>query len=203
LGPALAAHLLKIGSARVLLKNEPDEAEQLLDQLEGDIESTVVEIRHLVYGLRPPELDQLGLVGAIEQYVSQYSIEAHPAEDGPGLSGVNITVNVPELLPPLPAAVEVAAYRIVQEGLNNVLSHAQARRCNITLSMNRDVLELNLLDDGQGLAAGHRSGIGLTSMRERAEELGGSCQVTGLTGGGTQVSARLPLMDLEQDGQEH
>ena len=163
----------------------------------------MAEIRHLVYGLRPPELDQLGLVGAMEQYVSQYSPEAPPAEGGPERSGVNITVNVEELLPPLPAAVEVAAYRIVQEGLNNVLSHAQARQCTITLSMNRDVLELNIRDDGQGLAAGHPSGIGLTSMRERAEELGGSCQVTGLTGGGTQVSARLPLIGLEQDGQEH
>jgi len=203
LGPALAAHLLKIGSARVLFNQEPDEAEQLLDELEGDIESTVVEIRHLVYGLRPPELDQLGLVGAIEQYVSQYSMKAHPAEGDPGRSGVNITVYVPEILPSLPAAVEVAAYRIVQEGLNNVLRHAQARRCTITLSMNREVLELNLCDDGQGLAAGHPPGIGLSSMRERAEELGGSCRVTGLSGGGTQVLARLPLIDLEQVGQEH
>jgi signal transduction histidine kinase len=203
LGPALAAHLLKIGSARVLLKEEPDEAEQLLDELEGDVESTVVEIRHLVYDLRPPELDQLGLVGAIEQYVSQYSLEAYPTEGGPGRSGVNTTVNVPEVIPPLPAAVEVAAYRIVQEGLNNVLSHAQARRCTITLSMNSDVLELNLGDDGQGFAAGNSPGIGLMSMRERAEELGGSCQVTGQVGGGTQVLVLLPLIDLEQDGQEH
>ena len=205
LGPALAAHLLKIGSARVLLKVKPDEAEQLLDELEGDVEATVVEIRHLVYGLRPPELDQLGLLGAIEQCVGQVTVGAssRQAKGGPGWNGVQITVHVPEQLPPLPAAVEVAAYRIVQEGLNNVLNHAQASRCTITLSMNGHGLDLLLQDDGQGLAAAHPTGVGLSSMRERAEELGGSCQVTSLSGRGTQVSAHLPVIELEQDGQEH
>ncbi len=204
LGPALAAHLLKIGSARVLLKENPNEAEQLLNELEGDVETTVVEIRHLVYGLRPPELDQLGLLGAIEQFVSQYTVGVLPdlAGGDPGSNGVYVTVHGPEHLPPLPAAVEVAVYRIVQEGLNNVMSHAQASRCTISLSMNGHGLALLIEDDGRGLAAARPPGVGLSSMRERAEEIGGHCQVSALDGGGTVVKVHLPLVYLEQDGLE-
>jgi signal transduction histidine kinase len=104
-------------------------------------------------------------------------------------------VEAPETLPPLPAAVEVAAYRIGQEGLANVVNHAQAHTCRTRLSVDdkTNMLELEISDDGIGIPEEHRMGIGLVSMRERAAELGGTCIVEPIVTGGTRVLARLPL----------
>ena len=108
-----------------------------------------------------------------------------------------MTIDAEEPLPPLPAAVEVAAYRIVQEALTNVVRHADARECTVHLVFagpgERDALCLEVRDDGRGLPAGGRAGVGTTSMRERAEELGGTCELTSLAGGGTRVHVSLPL----------
>ena len=98
----------------------------------------------------------------------------------------------PEQLPPLPAAVEVAVYRIALEALTNVARHAQARTCRIELSLHEG-LQVVVADDGTGLAPDRSVGVGLASMRERAEELGGSCVVDQAPGGGARVTARLPL----------
>ncbi|MHC4611517.1 MAG: sensor histidine kinase, partial [Planctomycetota bacterium] len=107
-----------------------------------------------------------------------------------------ITVEAPETLPSLPAAVEVAAYRIVMEALTNVARHAQARTCNVRLWM-EDGLQLEVKDDGQGLPPLYDVGVGLTSMQERAAELGGTLTVETSAGGGTAVRASLPLTDTE------
>jgi len=105
-------------------------------------------------------------------------------------------VDAPERLPPLPAAVEVAAYRIIQEALANVAHHAQASFCMVGLSMvgrEGDLsLQVEITDDGIGLN-GRGQGLGLLSMRERAEELGGRITVSSLPKGGTRVWARLPV----------
>jgi signal transduction histidine kinase len=103
-----------------------------------------------------------------------------------------VQVLAPPDLPPLPAAVEVAAYRIVAEALANVVRHSQARRCAIWLCLD-DALFVALDDDGVGLPSDLRAGIGLLSMRERAEELGGACRIERLPEGGTRVIARLPI----------
>ena len=99
--------------------------------------------------------------------------------------------------PPLPAAVEVAAYRIVQEALTNVVRHSQAKSCRIQLSL-AEMLSLEITDDGRGLPTERRPGVGLASMRERAQELGGSCQVETRPEGGVRVLARLPLPEQEE-----
>jgi signal transduction histidine kinase len=135
----------------------------------------------VAHALRPPTLDDLGLAGALRDAASRYAG-----------TGVEVQVEVPDTLPPLPAAVEVAAYRIAQEALTNVARHARSRRCVVTLSVN-ELLELTVSDDGIGIPASRRAGVGLVSMRERAEELGGSCAVEPMPGGGTRVAARLPL----------
>jgi signal transduction histidine kinase len=101
-------------------------------------------------------------------------------------------VEAPEAMVPLPAAVEVAAYRIFQEALTNVVRHSGAENCSVRLSMNGG-LEIEVTDDGAGLPEDLRQGVGLASMRERAAELGGSCEVTGRHEGGTTVKARLPV----------
>jgi signal transduction histidine kinase len=106
---------------------------------------------------------------------------------------LQIVVEAPDHLPPLSAAVEVAAYRIVQEALTNVVKHAQAGRCTVRLTA-ADALEIEIADDGVGLPDKRRAGVGLLSMRERAEELGGTCVVEALPEGGTRVTARLPML---------
>jgi signal transduction histidine kinase len=103
-----------------------------------------------------------------------------------------VRVEAPERLPPLPAAVEVAAYRIVQEALMNVSRHAQAHTCTIRVAMT-DGLQVEVTDDGVGLPATYRAGVGLRSMRERALELGGRCAIERLNRAGTRVYAWLPV----------
>src|SRR5439155_16561355 len=150
----------------------------LLTDLKSRAQAAIADIRRLVYALRPPALDDLGLVSALREGAAQYE---H--------AGLHVTVEAPESLPPLPAAVEVAAYRIAQEALTNVVRHAGARTCVIRLTLN-GALCLEIRDDGRGVTAARGTGVGLTSMRERAEELGGTCVVEPLPAGGTRVWAR-------------
>lgn len=180
-GPALASMLLQAETAHDLLRSEPDESAALLAGLIEQLSTATAEIRRLVYDLRPPALDDLGLGGAIRAQARQY---AHPA--------LQIQLDLPDALPPLPAAVEVAVLRIVQEALTNVVRHAQAHCCTIRLAVG-DLLELEIADDGHGLPAQVQAGVGLISMRERAAELGGNCRVEPGPGGGVRVCARLPV----------
>jgi signal transduction histidine kinase len=145
-------------------------------------QSAVTDIRRLVYALRPPALDDLGLIWAIGETAAQYA-----------QNGLRVSVEAPEELSPLPAAVEVAAYRIVQEAMTNVSRHARAGACHVRLSLSNE-LELEITDDGVGLPEELRAGVGLSSMRERAAELGGTFAAEPLApAGGTRVLARLPL----------
>ncbi|MEW5988640.1 MAG: GAF domain-containing sensor histidine kinase [Chloroflexota bacterium] len=189
LGPTLAAQTLKVGSARHLLLRDPAAADALLAELEADITVALADVRRLVYNLRPPALDELGLVTAIRDCAARYGSGAGQPDR---LPGVQITVVLPERLPLLPAAVEVAAYRIVQEALTNVVRHAHARTCRVQLWLD-DGLHLLVQDDGVGLSPDHPAGVGLASMRERAEELGGRLIVRRAAGGGLYLRADLPL----------
>jgi two-component system, NarL family, sensor kinase len=185
LGPTLATQTLKLEAARDLIDSYPTRAADLLSDLIAESQTAIAEIRRLVYALRPPALDELGLVGAIREQAAQY-------QHGGGSAALQIVVDVPESMPPLPAAVEVAAYRIVLEALNNVAKHAQARSCVISLGVGNG-LHLDIRDDGRGLPPNRRAGVGLNSMRERAAELGGRCALGPAPGGGTSVVAWLPL----------
>jgi signal transduction histidine kinase len=188
LGPTLAAHSLKVGKARTLIPKQPETASAILGGLETDLAASLGEIRRLVESLRPPVLDQLGLAGAIREFISPLS------EPGQGAIGTTFTLEYAFAGSDMPAAVEVAAYRIVTEALTNVMRHARASTCEVSID-GRDALELWIRDDGVGLpaSAGTRHGVGLNSMRERAEELGGTFQLTPVFSGGTQIFVRLPL----------
>jgi signal transduction histidine kinase len=130
LGATLAALNLEAGVLRRSIRSDPEKAEALVDEFRTDIRATIDDIRHLVYELRPPVLDQLGLVEAVRAQAAQCSRpEAH------GDSRLYVKVEAPEELPSLPAAVEVAAYRIAQEALTNVVHHAQARHCLVRLEL--------------------------------------------------------------------
>ena len=185
LGPTLASVVMQLDAASNVLRRDPSAVEPLLAGLRDAAQDAVGDIRRLVYALRPPALDELGLVGAIHECGARFS-------DGDGGPGLTVSLEAPSQLPPLPAAVEVAALRIVQEALANVARHAAARACVVRLEAD-GALVLDVRDNGRGLRAGDRPGVGLGSMRERAVELGGSCTITSPPGGGTHVHAVLPL----------
>ncbi len=180
LGPQLSSQTLLLTSAQMLLRQDPDEAEAILKSAVTQSQQAISDIRRLAYALRPPALDALGLVMAIQEQLTQNRA-----------SGIAFSFDAPEQLPPLPAAVEVACYRIVQEAIINVVRHAHARNCAVHLKCDKQ-LTIEVIDDGQGLSPAYRCGVGLTSMRERAEELGGSWQIEPGPDGGTGVQAELP-----------
>lgn len=183
LGPQLASLTMTVEAARDLVSMDPARAEELLAGVMERAQDAVSDVRRLVYELRPPALDALGLLAALRAYADHHT-------DG----GIRVTVASSSALPPLPAAVEVAAYRIAMEALNNVARHANARNCEIRLSLDEEagMLALEVSDDGRGIERDHEPGVGLSSMRERAEELGGSCAIEAVPSGGTRVTALLP-----------
>ena len=192
LGPTLAALALTASNVTDLIPANPDAAVALANSLQNDIRATVGDIRRLVYELRPPALDELGLVAAIRERAVQFS-SARGNGDGSGAAArLLVQVEAPQSLPPLAAAVEVAAYRIALEALTNVTRHAHASTCTIRLALT-DALEIEITDDGIGLSQEHQAGVGLLSMRERAAELSGSCTIEKLHEVGTRVRACLPL----------
>jgi signal transduction histidine kinase len=178
LGPTLAGIALGIDTARRALPNDAAEStSQLLASLREEAENAVADIRRIAYDLRPPILDEMGLVGAIREHATRL---------------LGTTFLAPDVLPALPAAVEVAAYRIAIEAMTNAMRHAPGAAVEVTLSVNGS-LELEISDDGGGMPYGYRAGIGVTSMRDRAAELGGSCVLNRREPHGTVVRARLPL----------
>jgi signal transduction histidine kinase len=191
LGPSLAAQMLMVGSARAALAEQPEMADTLLAKIETDIESTLADLRRIVYDLRPPALDQLGLAGAIRAY----AVACESGEVGDTQRKLTVRVEMPDELPSLTAAVEVAAYHIAREAMANVVHYAGAATCTVRLSHEngeRVRLVVSVRDDGVGLAEGAPAGVGLASMRERAAELGGICTIESNPDTGTHVKAVLP-----------
>jgi two-component system NarL family sensor kinase len=183
LGPTLTAVTLKADAARSVLAAAPDRADGLLAELRGDAKQAIGDLRRIIYDLRPASLDELGLLGALGEQVDRF-----------GRQGLSVTLQAPAALPVLPAAVEVAAYRIVTEALTNIARHAQARHASVTVSVD-DGFCLDVQDDGTASTAsgdGWRPGVGLVSMAERVAEVGGTLQA-GPTPTGGRVHANLPL----------
>jgi signal transduction histidine kinase len=183
LGSQLAGLNVQAGTLRRLIPSDPEAAEEVVVELRDELRSAIADIRRLVYDLRPPALDDLGLVEALHRLAERYGSEGGKPR---------VLVEAPEDLPNLPAAVEVAVYRITQEALTNVARHARAQGCVVRLTVNEDVV-LEIVDDGVGIPAQRGAGVGLSSMQERASELGGSCIVQSVPKGGTQVLVRLSL----------
>jgi len=186
-GPQLAALMLELETASDLVSDNP-EASALMAKLSERAREIVSDVRHSVHALRPPALDELGLVEALREGAMQY-----------GPAGLRVSVEDPEGLSQLPAAVEVACYRIAQEALANVVRHARASHCSIRIRLDEEAraLSVEIEDDGRGIRDDDRAGVGMSSMRERTEELGGRCIVKPLAGGGTLVKALLPFRTTE------
>lgn len=180
LGPALTGVAFGLDAVRRSLPTRPDDADGLLGELTVEVQAAVAEVRRIADDLAPGALAELGLVAALRRYASRLATGA-----------MQIHVEADEL-PPLPAAVEAAAYRIAVEALTNAARHAHARSCAVVVRLAGDALHVRVSDDGLGVPAQRQPGVGLASMAERAVELGGTCCVGPAPGGGTEVDARLP-----------
>jgi signal transduction histidine kinase len=187
----MAGLTLKLDAAKDLVsaglesgkKEELEEAVQLLSKLKTQTQETVQSIRSIVHTLRPPSLDVLGLIPALQAHFGQIAI--------PDRLKIQMTTS-PNDFPRLSAAVEVAAYRIVLEAVTNVINHAQAGDCEVSLILEYGNLKIEIRDDGMGLPKARKHGIGLDSMRERAEELGGRLELSS-SQQGTRVYVEIPI----------
>lgn len=182
LGPELAGIALGLGAAVNLSGEERPETRELLERIRTQADSATRSVRSLVEGLRPSALDDLGLVGAVREKGAAMVTRA----------GMAFDVHAPAEVPEIPAAVEVAALRIALEAITNAVRHSSGTRCSVTFGFDRNVV-VEVRDDGAGIAADARRGVGLLSMRERAEEVGGTISYEGPPDGGAVVRAVLPL----------
>jgi signal transduction histidine kinase len=177
-----------LDAARNALARDPVAVDAALAQLKTEVQTSISDVRRLVYDLRPPALDQLGLVPAVQEYAARIDERGGPT--------VLIDASA---LPLLPAAVEVAAYRIATEALTNAARHSHATQAMVRFAFAEGQLRVEVCDDGVGIPSAGAArdpagaGIGLAAMAERAAELGGTCLVAGNGTGGTSVVALLPV----------
>ncbi|MEO5653393.1 MAG: histidine kinase [Marmoricola sp.] len=182
LGPRLTGIAFTADAAHNLAGSDPASTQRLLETLRLETTAAIESIRELVYAMRPPALDELGLTGAVVQAAATIR----------GRSGDLLRTTVrADGVEQLPAAVEVAAYRIAVEALTNVARHTDCREASVELSLRGPNLVVEVADRAAGADSWH-AGVGLSSMRERAEELGGSL-VADSTATGGRVRAELPL----------
>ncbi|WTW98410.1 histidine kinase [Streptomycetaceae bacterium NBC_01309] len=184
LGPTLTGIAYSADAAANLITTDPERAAETLRGLRADTGDAISEIRRIVYGLRPRALDELGLVDAIRQRVASLR-----SADGRPLA---VTIDTPPQLPPLPAAVEVAAYRVAVEAVTNIARHAAVDTAILTLDLpDGDSLRVTVADGGRTTGP-WTHGVGIQSMHERAERIGGTLTIH-TTADGATVTAVLPL----------
>jgi signal transduction histidine kinase len=183
LGPVLAAAGLQVDTLRDHVDPDDETGRELLDRMDAGLRQGVADVRRTVEGLRPPALDQIGLAAVVREHAAAL-----------GGTWLDVTTEVPDTVS-APAAVEVAAYRIILEAMTNVARHARATRCAVRVAREIDTVVVEVADDGCGVLPGSdgTGGVGLSSMRERAEELGGQLLLTAARGGGTLVRAVIPV----------
>ena len=179
LGPVLGGVALRLQAAGNAIDTDPARARELVGLARTEVSDALDDVRRLVHDLRPPALDDLGLEAAVRQQADRVRSEVDVDVTAEGATG-------------LPAAVEVAAYRIVSEALANVVKHAGASHVDVRLEGDAGGLTVTVADDGRGIGPDVTAGVGLLSLRERAEELGGRCEVVCPESGGTTVRALLP-----------
>jgi two-component system, NarL family, sensor kinase len=178
LGPVLTGAALKADGTALAARADPARAERLATELSDQLRQAIGDVRRIVYGLRPPALDELGLVAALRRQQGQ-------------LGELDLAVDAPDQLPPLSAAVEVAAYRIATEAVTNIVRHSNAKHAVVSLQVVPSGLRVLVTDDGTS-PNGWTPRVGLSSIKERAAEVGGYCEV-GPTPDGGRVDALLPL----------
>jgi signal transduction histidine kinase len=183
LAPTLAGLGMRAAAVAALARTDLAQAASVAEGLEAGLQGAAEQVRHIAYDLRPPLLDDQGLASAVRDRVQHVA----------GSNGLRVHVDA-EDTGPLPAAVELAALRIVSESVSNVRRHAHAQRCTVSLRKQHHHLRVEVRDDGRGFDLRAPSGIGLTSISERAAELGGHCDIASSTNG-TTVRVWLPVSE--------
>jgi signal transduction histidine kinase len=190
-GPALASLNLRLRTAAKSVQPNPAAAQEL-KELADLTQANIQDIRRLIYDLRPAVLDELGLVAALREYVDRYQQE----------QGLSVMLSLPEGRRRLPAPLETTVFRVIQEALTNAARHAKARHVDVALDWDAAQVTLRIADDGQGFdlheAAARAKGgqhLGLWSMRERIEQLGGQLDMQSAPGSGTTIQATVPLTE--------
>lgn len=179
LGPVLTSVQLKADAARRIADTDPAQATALMDQIRAQTTDAIAEVRRIVRDLRPPSLDTVGLIPAIRQHADTL----HP---------LRVRLDCPDPMPPLPAAIDVALYRIATEALTNIVRHAPtATTATVELAHSADRLTLTVADNAVNGTQPWAPGVGLTSMTARAAELGGRLTAAPTPAGG-RVEASLP-----------
>lgn len=184
LGPTLTAILYTVQAASNHLDDDSDATRGLLQQAAADTQRTIDDVRRIVYALGDPALDELSLADAVR--VRADRLQTH----GPRSPAFEVDASD---IGPLPSDVEVATFRIVSEAMANVVRHARATTCRVSLRADEACLDIKVLDDGRGIGESSPPGVGITSMRDRAEALGGTFRLDAAPGGGTLLAVNLPL----------
>jgi signal transduction histidine kinase len=184
IGPTLAGSMLQLDALTDLIDTNPSDAIELADKLKHQLRLVVDDIRRVTHDLRPPALDELGLLAALRAQATTITS---------AVDTLNVTLALPDEVGSLPAAVEVGVYRIASEALTNVVRHATATHCTLELVADNDRVDLRVTDDGAGMPDESTIGVGLVSMRERASELGGTLTIEPMRPSGTSVHAHLPV----------
>jgi signal transduction histidine kinase len=182
LGPSLTGVGLGLEALETRLAGAHDRDQAMVARLRSEVAGAIEEVRRIIDDLRPTALDGADLVSALRARAAALN-----------QSGLQVEVVVPQGMPSLDSDVEATVYRVVDEALNNVVRHAQATRCRVVLAAT-DALRVEVQDDGIGLPDNRgRRGVGLDSMRTRAERLGGTFTAA-RRGVGTSVVLEVPLV---------
>src|SRR2546428_11508369 len=192
-GPAqgLANAIFEVEYLERIAERAPAEVRHTLKtelaNLKGRFRGSLDAVRGMIYDLRPPELTELGLAEAMRNYAAEWEARC----------GINVASRLDTTDTRLLPMQELAVYRVMQEALQNVHKHAQASTVGIAWSLSSENWVLHVTDDGIGFdlvkAARHKKSVGLLSMRERAELIGGSLQIQSTPGKGTAVTLPLPV----------
>jgi signal transduction histidine kinase len=192
----IGANLTALSLNLKLVRNEWEKTSTRLDDSEKLLDSTAQLVRDVLTDMRPPGLDELGLLAALREHAEQVAQR----------SGLALQVHGAEPQPRLPAATEIALFRVVQEALTNIVKHARASAATVSLRTQPGVVTLTVADDGAGFdgeARAMAAGMGMASMRERAEAVGARAHVESAPGRGTRVIVEVPHVAAAQPAAAH
>ncbi|HKD71714.1 MAG TPA: sensor histidine kinase [Candidatus Acidoferrum sp.] len=184
-GQTLGALLVDIGHLSNLLPAEDRITQEQIGRIKKAAETAVKSIRDIALLLRPPMLDDLGLVPALEWQARETSRRGE----------MEVEVHAEELKGDLPDEVKVGIYRLVQEALQNAATHAHAKNATVLLKRERNSVVVEIIDDGKGFQPERTRGMGILGMEERVRQLGGELAIRSTPGKGTAVHAELPIDD--------
>lgn len=201
-GPAqsMSNIVIKAEICERLMDKDVNEARKELQNLKKVMRDGLQEVRKIIYNLRPMALDDLGLLPTLERYVISFKEE----------TGIDVQLRSRAINEEIKPVISLAVFRIVQESLNNVLKHAQAKRVSILLEHVNQKLIIIIADNGVGFNTKNvkiiepesTGGFGLFSMKERVTLLEGEVDIVSQVGVGTKITIHIPLLDEGEDSQK-